>query len=252
MKRHSKFLIATSMFLGSVSWCEWSQVSSEPDPSGDEQASNTSTTVEPSAAQQAQWEALRQRYQDLIAAKGRADVDRILLAARTAGSATLLRDPEAVTRFFAAAELASQRAMQRALPTLADAVDINALVTGRGGALRTAGMQATCAFDSAVRYTAGARVHGELREAFARLEASRTSGPARAAAFDQELIGIHSFLDGNGRTTRLLTDWLLARDGYPPVIQARTPRARAHSAVAHVERVTDGMRTSVELLEALA
>lgn len=31
------------------------------------------------------------------------------------------------------------------------------------------------------------------------------------------LVTIHPFLDGNGRTSNLLCDWILARYGYPPL-----------------------------------
>ena len=43
--------------------------------------------------------------------------------------------------------------------------------------------------------------------------------PAPATSFDahSRLVAIHPFMDGNGRTARLLMDVLLLREGYPPV-----------------------------------
>ncbi len=47
----------------------------------------------------------------------------------------------------------------------------------------------------------------------------RMAEPAPAASFDAhfQLVAIHPFADGNGRTARLLMNLLLVREGYPPV-----------------------------------
>lgn len=43
---------------------------------------------------------------------------------------------------------------------------------------------------------------------------------------------VHPFLDGNGRTGRLLLNWMLLRDGYPPAIILVEERARYIQALA--------------------
>lgn len=71
------------------------------------------------------------------------------------------------------------------------------------------------------------------------------------------MISIHPYADGNGRTTRLMTDWLLTRAGYPPVVAqaAESVAVFANDATVargvHLERITNGMRRSVELLESV-
>ena len=39
-----------------------------------------------------------------------------------------------------------------------------------------------------------------------------------AAQVYQRFVSIHPFEEGNGRTSRLLMDWVLQRAGYPPLI----------------------------------
>ena len=49
--------------------------------------------------------------------------------------------------------------------------------------------------------------------------------PIRKAAYiHHEFVRIHPFYDGNGRTARLLTNFYLIRQGYPPIIVKRQDR----------------------------
>lgn len=52
---------------------------------------------------------------------------------------------------------------------------------------------------------------------FARWLGGAAAAPATAFTAHRQLVGIHPFNDGNGRTARLLMDLILIRGGYPPV-----------------------------------
>ncbi|MFC6331913.1 Fic family protein [Paenibacillus septentrionalis] len=49
-------------------------------------------------------------------------------------------------------------------------------------------------------------------------EASTLHPIVRAAMLHAIFVGIHPFIDGNGRTSRLLLNLELMKDGYPPII----------------------------------
>ncbi len=56
-----------------------------------------------------------------------------------------------------------------------------------------------------------------------------------AAQVHLELVGIHPFVDGNGRTARLLTNLLLMRSGYPPAIYSATERREYLDAIREAD-----------------
>jgi Fic family protein len=56
-----------------------------------------------------------------------------------------------------------------------------------------------------------------LMEAYCRWLAGARNTPATAFKAHRELVAIHPFTDGNGRTARLLMNLVLARAGYPPI-----------------------------------
>lgn len=56
-----------------------------------------------------------------------------------------------------------------------------------------------------------------LMETFGRWLGAARDVPETAFKAHRELVGIHPFNDGNGRTARLLMNLVLARAGYPPV-----------------------------------
>lgn len=62
--------------------------------------------------------------------------------------------------------------------------------------------------------------------------------PVRYAALAHyKLVHIHPFIDGNGRTSRLLMNLLLMQAGYPPVI---IPKQRRHMYYQHLQTANDG------------
>lgn len=53
----------------------------------------------------------------------------------------------------------------------------------------------------------------------------------RATLLHGEFVKIHPFIDGNGRTSRLLLNFELMKAGYPPIIIQNTERARYYEAL---------------------
>lgn len=72
---------------------------------------------------------------------------------------------------------------------------------------------------SRVRFPAPAEVPACMGD-FGRWLAQASGGPQDAFEAHARLVEIHPFADGNGRTARLLTNLMLLRQGYPPVIVA--------------------------------
>lgn len=57
----------------------------------------------------------------------------------------------------------------------------------------------------------------------------------RAAVAHHRLVVIHPFLDGNGRTARLVMNLLLMRDGYPPTVILRVNRRQYYNVLARAD-----------------
>nr|WP_329959317.1 Fic family protein [Paenibacillus athensensis] len=53
----------------------------------------------------------------------------------------------------------------------------------------------------------------------------------RSAYLHVEFVKIHPFIDGNGRTTRLLLNLELMKNGYPPIVIEKEDRAEYYSAL---------------------
>ena len=64
-----------------------------------------------------------------------------------------------------------------------------------------------------------------LMGAYARWLGAALDGPATAFTAHRDLVAIHPFNDGNGRTARLLMNLVLIRGGYPPVAVRPVDRA---------------------------
>ncbi len=58
----------------------------------------------------------------------------------------------------------------------------------------------------------------------------------RAALAQHKLAAIHPFIDGNGRTARLVMNLLLLRDGYPPTVILRANRVQYYRVLAQADR----------------
>ena len=57
----------------------------------------------------------------------------------------------------------------------------------------------------------------------------------RAAQAHHRLVAIHPFLDGNGRTARLVMNLLLMREGFPPTIILRANRRQYYRVLARAD-----------------
>ncbi len=58
----------------------------------------------------------------------------------------------------------------------------------------------------------------------------------RAALAHHKLVSIHPFIDGNGRTARLVMNLLLMRQGYPPTIILKVNRQQYYRVLAQADR----------------
>jgi Fic family protein len=53
----------------------------------------------------------------------------------------------------------------------------------------------------------------------------------RAAMLHTDFVKIHPFIDGNGRTARLLLNFELMKEGYPPIVIKKEERLRYYNAL---------------------
>jgi Fic family protein len=72
-------------------------------------------------------------------------------------------------------------------------------------------------------------------------ESLANAGPEPAASFDAhfQLVAIHPFADGNGRTARLLMNLLLLRGGYPPIAVRPEHRKTYLDTLEHASMTED-------------
>lgn len=66
----------------------------------------------------------------------------------------------------------------------------------------------------------------------------------RAALAHHRLAAIHPFVDGNGRTARLVMNLLLLRAGYPPTVILRANRVQYYRVLAQADRGKDAPLTN--------
>ena len=68
------------------------------------------------------------------------------------------------------------------------------------------------------------------------LEAQEKDGPISVAAqAHHRLVNIHPFIDGNGRTARLIMNLLLIKEGYPPSVIERVDRKEYYRVLAQAD-----------------
>lgn len=63
------------------------------------------------------------------------------------------------------------------------------------------------------------------------LDAQKLHPVERAAMVHIIFVGIHPFIDGNGRTSRLLLNLELMKNGYPPIVIKKDTRLKYYSAL---------------------
>jgi len=61
----------------------------------------------------------------------------------------------------------------------------------------------------------------------------------RAAIIHVDFVGIHPFIDGNGRTARLLLNFELMKNGYPPIVIQKEHRSEYYTALDYAHTSGD-------------
>ena len=88
----------------------------------------------------------------------------------------------------------------------------------------------------------------EMRRLLSRLNASRRHPVEKAALFHILFEAVHPFVDGNGRTGRLLLNFMLMKNGYPPINIKFADRRRYYDAFTAYHREGDGGKAMVMLV----
>lgn len=109
-----------------------------------------------------------------------------------------------------------------------DVLNIHALILDRinpqnAGFYRSGGVRI-----SGTDYTPpkAAKVPELMKEVYRLLNAKSGEAIETAAIIHQKFVDIHPFIDGNGRTARLLLNLYLMRNGYPPIILQQSERKK--------------------------
>lgn len=66
-------------------------------------------------------------------------------------------------------------------------------------------------------------------------ESAKLHSVERAAQAHHRFVAIHPFIDGNGRTARLIMNLLLMRDGYPPTVIMQVNRLQYYRVLAQAD-----------------
>ena len=80
---------------------------------------------------------------------------------------------------------------------------------------------------SKLKTTPPYKVHSEMDNLVYKIKNNKEFNTIELAAYvHHELVRIHPFVDGNGRTARLLMNLILMRGGYPPIVIAKKERKK--------------------------
>lgn len=80
-------------------------------------------------------------------------------------------------------------------------------------------------------------VEGDVEELCSTCRFNAGKDPCRlAAVFQCEFEYIHPFADGNGRTGRWLTNYLLVKGGHPPIVFTRDKRQKYYDALEEFDK----------------
>ena len=80
---------------------------------------------------------------------------------------------------------------------------------------------------SKLKTTSPYKVHSEMDKLIYEISENKGFNAIELAAYaHHELVRIHPFVDGNGRTARLLMNLILMREGYPPVVIIKKERKK--------------------------
>ena len=71
------------------------------------------------------------------------------------------------------------------------------------------------------------------------LEGNKLHAVERAARVHVDFVGIHPFIDGNGRTARLLLNFELMKNGYPPIVIQKENRSEYYAVLDHAHTSGD-------------
>lgn len=71
------------------------------------------------------------------------------------------------------------------------------------------------------------------------LEGQKLHPIKRASIIHLDFVGIHPFIDGNGRTARLLLNFELMKNGYPPIVIQKENRSEYYTALDHAHTSGD-------------
>lgn len=146
-----------------------------------------------------------------------------LVSARTGGSNTIQSDPKKTQDWLNADQFIRQKVESTDNLTLEDLCQLNALLNGAdneeidGGKLRDHIVQV--GGQGGATYVHHDDVPSLLKEVLEDINKGVTNGEnpvILAAKAFQRMVSIHPFSDGNGRTCRLVMDYVLLKAGLPP------------------------------------